>query len=443
MTILSLGRYGDLIGLIPALRVLPRPRVVVSHEFADLLEGVSYVDVTKYSGGCIELANAAQLCHGMPDLRVAQVFMNPDQRRLTPSYAEEAYRLGGISHLWRKHPLVFDRRSEINERKLLNSVNPDGKPFIAVATSGVSSPFAHGKQVASYLAQRFQKNIIVELDTIRANRVFDLLGILDHAACLVTIDTVHLWLANAAKCPVVALCNDGWMGSPPPVTAIGSLRYSKYQIDQLGDMVESALLPHGGAVGCIDHFGRGKRHQRAARSQEKAFSLLLGTQGIRTAQELGDPRPLPMLKDMMARALKYASGRDVIVWTNDDVEILNLEPVLTHAAKFGACSLRRHDGHVGREMFAFRWDWLADRLYSFPDCAIAAPWFDMAVAAWLRKEAGYISTMDNLMDDYYPCEIPNDGIFHHEDHSSSWVGEKERFPAATWNERIFKGIVKE
>jgi hypothetical protein len=147
-----------------------------------------------------------------------------------------------------------------------------------------------------------------------------------------------------------------------------------------------------------------------------------------------------MLKEMMGKAIKFASGRDTIVWTNDDVEILNLDLVVDHVRRFGAVGIRRDTAHIGRELFAFRWDWLADRLHNFPDCVVASPWFDLAVAAWIRRQFGWVSTMDNLGKDLYPCEIPNDGILHHPDHPSSWTGSMEA-PASKWNERIFKMVL--
>jgi hypothetical protein len=48
--------------------------------------------------------------------------------------------------------------------------------------------------------------------------------------------------------------------------------------------------------------------------------------------------------------------------------------------------------------------------------------------------------MDNLIEDRYPAEIPNEKILHHPDHPSSWTGSMER-PASKWNERIFKMLL--
>jgi hypothetical protein len=331
---------------------------------------------------------------------------------------------------------VFDRRNPEREQKLIPEC-----PFIAVAPHGVSSPFAHSKQLISGLQSRFPEYKIVDLSKIQAEKPFDLLGVLDAASCLVTIDTLHLWLANAAKCPTVALTNDGWRGSPPPVTATATFRYSQFQIDQICDEVEKTLLPTGEVWAIVDRFGQEKRHREAFKSQKAHFDHMLTADNIlRTAQLIGDRRPLPMLKEMLAKALKFTRGRDIIVWTNDDVQIINLHKVVEHCRKFGAVGVRRDPAHIGRELFAFRWDWLADRIYNFPDCAVASPWFDLAVAAWIRRQFGWVSTMDNLIEDRYPAEIPNEKILYHEDHPSSWVGSMES-QASKWNERIFKMLL--
>jgi hypothetical protein len=439
MTILNLGRIGDNINLLPVLYsehlAGRRPTIVTSGKYSDIFEAVSYCDVKRYSGDPVELSHVIGFCHGLPDLRVAQVFMHPKETKQERNYALESYRLGGFRDLWRRHPYVFDRRDLEREEKLIGNIT---QPFIAVARLGVSSPFANGERLVAALKSRFPEYSIVDLSKIVAEKFQDMLGILDRASCLVTIDTSFLWLANAAKCPTIALVNDGWYGSPPPVTATSTFRYRDFQVDSVCDEVEKTLLPTGQTWAIVDRFGQEKRHREAFKSQEKAFDHLLTTENLyRDARCIGDSRPLPMLKEMMAKAIKFASGRDIIVWTNDDVEILNLDLVVDHVRRFGAVGVRRDPNHIGRELFAFRWDWLADRLYNFPDCAVASPWFDLAVAAWIRRQFGWVSDMDNLGKDFYPCEIPNDGILHHPDHKSSWTGNME-MPASKWNERIFK-----
>jgi hypothetical protein len=447
MTIISLGRYGDILSHLPVAYGSylsgSRSTFIVAQEFADLFDGVGYCDIKRYSGNRVNLADAIKLCSEFADLRIPQVDRNPDTRRLESNYALESYRLGGFRNQWGKFPLCFDRRDPERERQLVDSAIKQNNPFILVSAKGESSPFANGEQLIKELESRFPSHQSVDLSIIRATRLYDLLGLMDQADALVTIDTSTLWLANAAKCPTVALVNDGWRGSPPPVTATSTFQYRDFQLDSVCDEVEKTLLGVGDLVGIVDRFGQEKRHSEALESQKGAFTTLLTTQGIqRTAQSIGDPRPLPMLKDMLTKAIRFSSGRDVVVWTNDDVTILNLDLVKDHVRKFGAVGIRRDPDHIGRELFAFRWDWLADRLFNFPDCAVASPWFDLAVASWIRREFGWTPTLDNLGKDFYPCEIPNDGIFIHPPHESSWVGEKESYPAAQWNHHIFKQLIK-
>jgi hypothetical protein len=452
MTILSLGRYGDLINLLPMAYAENkrgnRTTFVVSQEFRPLFDGVSYCDVRTYSNGPIDLAGAIRACQGLPDLRVCQPFQNPDQRHLTNSFAKEAYRLGGFLSEFGKHPTVFDRRDYVREHNLLmqafNGMLP--RPFIALALDGISSPFANHEHLRNKITQRFPEHQVIDLSQVKADRIYDLLGTMDCASCLVTIDTVHLWLANAAKCPTVALVNDdgdGWRASPAPSTAIASYGYSQAQSDQICDSIESCLLPTGDTVLVADIYGTTPRHKKAQKSWKRAFDKVMTPKNwIRTAHEIGDSRPLPMLKTMLEYALMFAEGRDVIVWTNDDVTVHDMSAIEKHVRRFGVVSVRRDPSHIGREMVAFRWDWLADRIHHFPDVAIACPWFDLAIAAWIRQQFGIVSTMENISEDRYPCELPSSGVFTHEPHESHWTAMMDA-PAAKWNERIFNSVVKE
>lgn len=441
MTIISLGRYGDIMSHLPVAYAShlqgKRDTFVVSKEFADVMEGVSYCDVKKYSGSKLELPHVVKLCSGMHNVRVAQVDRNPDTRRMESNYALESYRLGGFRDAWRKTPLVFDRRNPTRELELLKRTLKSDR-FILVNTKGESSPFANSKQLINGLQSRFPDYQIVDLSQVRAEKIFDLLVLMDFAACMVTTDTSTLWLSNAAKCPVVALINDGWRGSPPSTTTTATFRYKDFHIDQVCDEVEKTILPAGRLIGIVHQFGSESRHKIALKSYSKFDTLLTTKTLTRTAQSLGDRRPLQMLKDMLSHALKFSEGRDIVVWTNDDVKILDLTKVKNHVAKFGAVSIRRDPTHMGREMLAFRWDWLADRIYHFPDGAMASPWFDLATAAWIRNSFGWKTTFDNLIEDRYPCEIPNDGIFYHpDDHESTWVPFMDA-PASKWNEMLFK-----
>ena len=111
MTIISLGRYGDIISQLPVAyaryQAGSKTAFVVADEFLDLFDGVSYCSTIRYSGNRVDLNHVIGLCQNIPDLRVAQVDRNPDTRRLEENYALEGYRLGRFRDLWRKSQLVF------------------------------------------------------------------------------------------------------------------------------------------------------------------------------------------------------------------------------------------------------------------------------------------------------------------------------------------------
>jgi hypothetical protein len=72
---------------------------------------------------------------------------------------------------------------------------------------------------------------IVNLDRVKAHRVYDMLGLYDHAAALVSIDTVHLHLSRASNVPVFALARDyptRWHGTPHQERFAFHCRYGDY-----------------------------------------------------------------------------------------------------------------------------------------------------------------------------------------------------------------------
>jgi len=166
MTIISLGRYGDIISQLPVAHARYQAGLkttfVVADEFMDLFDGVSYCSTIRYSGNRVDLNHVIGLCRELPDLRVAQVDRNPDQSKRERNYAIEGYRLGGFRDLWRKSKLVFDRRDPQREESLLARTVKSNQ-FILVNTKGESSPFANSEQLINGLQSRFPYYQIVDL----------------------------------------------------------------------------------------------------------------------------------------------------------------------------------------------------------------------------------------------------------------------------------------
>lgn len=441
MTILNIGRLGDLINLAPVLyhehQQCRTPTIVVGQDFESLLDGITYAKKRVWSLGCETLPLAETYCNELPDLRVAQVFQNKDKRRLTPSFAQESYRLGGFLDEWGKHPTVFDNRDKAREAALVKKLS-DGRPMILVAATGISSQFSRGTELVAHLSAEFPDMQVVDIGAVRVERFYDLLGLMDAAKVLVTIDTAHIWLARASTCPVIALVNDsedGWWGSPPPPNAVDVMGYSQVNFHRISGGIMNIMEPHGRVITVIDEFGSGSRQKKAKASWKGMRDMAFGRQE-RGSKEIGDDRDLPFLKDMLQRAILFSATNDIIIWTNDDVQIISLKPILERAMVFGACCTRREAGHIGRELFAFRAGWIASHLDSMPDVILAAPWFDLAITAWLRSLVGIVSTMENLHDDRFPVEVPP-GCVYHPEHKSSWTLADK---SAAWNENLAKGF---
>src|SRR6185312_178459 len=119
-------------------------------------------------------------------------------------------------------PLVLDRINEPRANMLRDRVlarRHRGRPLVLACVDGVSGPFRNGVKLLAML-RGLDADVIDLGRDVRAEKVPDMLPLFNAADCLVTIDTLPLHLARAATCPVVALINDGWMGTscPPPQT---------------------------------------------------------------------------------------------------------------------------------------------------------------------------------------------------------------------------------
>lgn len=436
-TVLNIGKNGDVINLLGYCYARRNDPVtlIVGWEHYDLLEGVSYVKRLKWSKGPESLQEAIPVCkRQFPNVRVGQVFMNSDSRHLTPSYAQESYRLIGAVDEWGTHPTIFDKRSPEREEALL-AKHDNGKPLILVAVEGISSPYQKGPALIDLLRNSFPECNVVDMRDVKGERFYDLLGLMDKAKCLVTVDTAHLWLSRASVCPVVALTNDGWLGSPPPPQTMLHMPYSAANHQQIVARIRKLFKPVGKNILVVDDFGKEERHKQARKTWKPDLLVSRSDWGR-------NMDGLPFLKDMLKVALRCADTGDTIVWTNSDVQLREdaFAVLSEHCRKFGACSVRRvrKEPHIGRELFAFEASWLRNNLEAMPDGIISKPWFDLAMAAYIRKTKGIKTTMENLYWDFTGAEIVP-GVAIHPDHPSEWTDKREH-ESSKHNERLFREL---
>lgn len=489
-----LGRFGDICNVLPMLKAEAdagrRPTLVVSKDFVSIMDGVSYADTIVWDGPYDRLPDCLRWLRrdrGIHAPVVAQYHRNPyDKARLTDSYQREVWRLAGrLDQFASRGPLVFDQRDAGLEKIVVDQVRgTDPRPLVLVATESISSPFSQRTELFHAIERAVGAEChVVDLSQWKAGKIYHLLGLYDAAACLVTVDTVHLHLSRATKTPVIAIINDGWRGSVPPENAVVTIRYAELASDpgkaaraahvvmrtreidfppcpvgpstvviREKSLVIAATNPFGQRfIHCTDSFGHDARHHVAHSTWNSHYA-----DGVvpvhcheyrRTARtELNDPRELPFLKDIIdAGAAKAESFSDLIVWTNSDIGLgLGVFAALHESTiEHGCTSMRRTESngqpHMGRDLFAFRAGWWNDHRHEVPDYVIGAPYFDLGLVALIRRHCRIpaVSTKANMIDDLYPADTPPAGALH-ESHVSEWLRPRHQvLPSVLHNKRLF------
>lgn len=257
-----LGRYGDLILLLPAFLEIYRrtglkPIVIVSSEYASVLEGVSYVvpDIVKegWWAGIPKARERGRQRYGsvvVPqwwnDAETAgdivedvhkegvRVLQSHGQNwgvdmRANPDFGTSMWHRAGFTRAeMLSLPLVFDRRSPEREELLLKQWCQPGRKLLLYNFTGISSPFGYIPEVGRTMADYRTKFQMLDLGQIRAQRIYDLLGLYDKAVGLVTSDTATAHLAPATNIPTVWFTVPGWTSSVPRGNVALHIPYDQY-----------------------------------------------------------------------------------------------------------------------------------------------------------------------------------------------------------------------
>ena len=254
----QLGRYGDIIQMLPAFKALSdkhgkRPLVVVSREYSAVFDGVSYVEPWIVP---MTWPDGVQAARGLAELHLPWVetpqFWNDAKDRFRSEACRQARVLQCHGNKWRVDterwpdygtamwslagfsrddmltlPLVFDRRDPERELALARLVLHPYKPVVLVNWTGISSPFPWTPEFQRVLSRYRDRFNLVDLSSVKAERIYDLLGLYDRAAVLITIDTATLHLAPASKVPYIAFTRQDWSGSVPRGTCVLNLGYDE------------------------------------------------------------------------------------------------------------------------------------------------------------------------------------------------------------------------
>lgn len=292
-----------------------------------------------------------------------------------------------------------------------------------------------------------------------------MLGLIERATIVVSIDSglLHLCAAAEMNVPVVALTNpEPWQGTSPGVLWCRRLSYYMAQpyldFQPVHHGIRDALLvqpterkwPLGSWAleppkRTIHHLvERHVEENTPARkvAAEKSWGVLYTApyhpvalhywdrNYKRTAKEIGDPRPLPDLKDLLQLGLDAAQhGDDILIFTNDDnrihpevVEFLKFQVsvyecyaerrcdiigVAPLATETPADSVKNSNYHPGRNLFAFTKRWLMQHWNDLPDYILGASEWDLGLGLMIREHFGIRTTAQNINHCIYPAECRN------------------------------------
>jgi len=219
---ISLSKSGDVISTLPIIhaefkRTGQPQNLVIAKEFVSITSGCSYIQPHVFIKHWGDLAGAIKEAKSIfSDVVVLQTHGKDFPiKQITPSFQTEQYLRGGVLDQWDKLPLIFDNRNKGRERALRKKVlGTDKRPFILVGDSSQSSPFLGAAELLTMLEREFgETHRILKLSEIKAEYIFDLLGLYDKADALITAETVHVHLSKASKVPTFVLAADGWRGS--------------------------------------------------------------------------------------------------------------------------------------------------------------------------------------------------------------------------------------
>lgn len=503
LCVVELGRYGDILNILPVLKHIydnyEKPHLMVSAEFADLLEGCSYVEPFVTSLKNEKLGSALEIAK-----QSFQIVLNAGvwgeghiQKKCTRSYNMDSWNNTGYLRFFDNADMrpMFDRRDADREHLLLAGLRGyDTRPMMLVNVSkAVSSPCAHCAELLAEIQKVWDHDYhVVNLAEHRAHRLYDFIGVFEAAACLISLDTSFIHLATATDIPVVALTNpkgDGWASTVVRCgNLIHAIPYDKVQQDnrrELHESIAAALergnrftfyheeLPppvHRRIFHLVDRFEESDKHtlDRKWKCQQTWDRLYENGSLIpvhcwqypRNARDtIGDPRPLPYLKDLLAHGMNQCADEDIVLWSNDD-QILHPEIadyIRYHVSCHGPCSIfrtefrgsipsldlspenfgkRSTEKHIGRDGFAFTKRWLREHWDEIGDYILAASMWDVALTCLIRLHYGIKTTNQNIWQQMLPAEIPA-GYVGHIAHLSAWSVNQNSSPANRHNGEIF------
>lgn len=260
LTFVQLGRYGDIMNILPLWKHLHDQghaiNAITKAEFVPIYDGVSYVrPITTHFDPDQVHECVTVFSKQYSELCCCQVWKNPRNPE-GDNFCLRQWALVDPKYipLYQQLPLVFDRRNLEQEKHLLASLRLEpSRPTLLYNLTGVSSPFRERDKLEKAVHSQFRQHAnIVNLSSLRANRIFDLLGVYEKATALLTIDTATLHLANACRLPTVALSRPNpFDQSQPRDFWRAHFHYGNYSIARILELLADTLGITAEKASCV------------------------------------------------------------------------------------------------------------------------------------------------------------------------------------------------
>lgn len=257
--IVQLGCFGDLLLLFPAFKLMfeqtrIEPTVMVAREYSSVFDGISYatpweVSLTWWRG----TTQAKRKAEMRFDHVIVPQYWNDidavDTLAQSPVKGQRTWRAHGRTWkvesetpdfgtaMWNRlgftraqmmsEPLVLDRRSPEREEELAKRYLQSRRRTLLYNFTGICSPFGYVPEMMRLLSEYRTRFNLVDIGKIKAHRIYDLLGLYDRAAGLITIDTATCHLAPASKVPTIWFTVDSTGTSVPRGTVALHCKYSE------------------------------------------------------------------------------------------------------------------------------------------------------------------------------------------------------------------------
>ena len=229
ITIIQLGRYGDILTMLPIAKDLyDKGNIitwVVSKQFANLLEGIDYIKVHIFDGQPVNLLDAIELGKSIGGIQlITQIDRNPIKWTPTKNYQHEMWERAGYTNA-NKLALLLNNRNQQREQAAWASLQLN-RPILVINLKSYSSPYK--PQIMYNLLTKFT-NIynIIDISTLKLSYIIDILWILERAKLLISVDTSSLHFAYATGTPTIALVNDNpWLASTRRPNWIEAITYA-------------------------------------------------------------------------------------------------------------------------------------------------------------------------------------------------------------------------